>query len=438
MPEKHVIKHSATVQITNTISLLQRKAWNILLANAYDRLPKQDFFEVDIHELIEVLQFGKTNNEYLKESLKALMQSVVEWDVINKSGDKAWKASVLLANVEITGNTLIYSYSPMLKKMLYHPETYAKISLAMQNRFSSKYALALYELCVDFFIAKFGRGETPWIEIEDYKKLLAVEKDNYYSEFKNLNRYIIKEPVKEINEKSDLFIEVEYQRQSRKVFAIKFKISPNQNNNKLLDKLKRVEEATKQAELPLEQENNHINVKNMLEEYGLTRVQIKEIMDKHDIKYILEILDFVEIKIRADKIENISAFTYKALKEDYRPKKSLKEKLLADSKKIKAEMEIKAIEHEKLKNEADKDYSTYREKMVDDYLNSLDPADRQKIMDVFVNSLSGITKEFYYKDGLKSIIIKKALIVFMGDNYLKNSLQTFDDYFEKWLNEHAG
>ena len=140
MTEKHVIKHSATVQITNTISLLQRKAWNILLANAYDRLPKQDFFEVDIYELIEVLQFGKTNNEYLKESLKALMQSVVEWDVINKSGDKVWKASVLLANVEILGNTLIYSYSPMLKKMLYHPETYAKISLAMQNRFSSKYA----------------------------------------------------------------------------------------------------------------------------------------------------------------------------------------------------------------------------------------------------------------------------------------------------------
>jgi len=63
--------------------------------------------------------------------------------------------------------------------------------------------------------------------------------------------------------------------------------------------------------------------------------------------------------------------------------------------------------------------------------------DRQELMDAFVNSLSGITKEFYQKDGLESIIIKKTFMVFVSDNYLKDSLQAFEDYFEKWLNEHA-
>jgi hypothetical protein len=31
---KEVIKHSAAVQIQNNITLLQRRAWNVLLANA--------------------------------------------------------------------------------------------------------------------------------------------------------------------------------------------------------------------------------------------------------------------------------------------------------------------------------------------------------------------------------------------------------------------
>jgi hypothetical protein len=36
-----VIKHSAAIQIQNSISLLQRRAWNILLANAYEELPTE-------------------------------------------------------------------------------------------------------------------------------------------------------------------------------------------------------------------------------------------------------------------------------------------------------------------------------------------------------------------------------------------------------------
>ena len=36
-----VIKHSAAIQIQNNITLLQRRAWNVLLANAYDELPSR-------------------------------------------------------------------------------------------------------------------------------------------------------------------------------------------------------------------------------------------------------------------------------------------------------------------------------------------------------------------------------------------------------------
>ena len=47
---KSVIKHSAAVQISNSINLIQRRAWNILLANAYYDLPEKEIFEVDYDE----------------------------------------------------------------------------------------------------------------------------------------------------------------------------------------------------------------------------------------------------------------------------------------------------------------------------------------------------------------------------------------------------
>jgi len=40
--ENEVIKASAAIQIEGKITLLQRRAWNVLLARAYDELPAKD------------------------------------------------------------------------------------------------------------------------------------------------------------------------------------------------------------------------------------------------------------------------------------------------------------------------------------------------------------------------------------------------------------
>jgi hypothetical protein len=41
-PKKEVIKHSAAIQISSHITLLQRRMWNVLLANAYDELSTEE------------------------------------------------------------------------------------------------------------------------------------------------------------------------------------------------------------------------------------------------------------------------------------------------------------------------------------------------------------------------------------------------------------
>jgi hypothetical protein len=222
--KKEVIKHSAAIQIHNNITLLQRRAWNILLANAYDELPTKEEHHITLFDLIHRLEFDSKNEDYLRESLIALITCAVEWNILGKDKRTKWGVSTLLADVEIEDGICNYSYGPKLRRRLHNPSMYALINLSMQNRFESKYALALWELCVDFLDASRNAGETRFIPLEDFMDIMGVERGGYAKEFKVLNRFVITPAVREINAVTDFHVEAEYKRQNRKVVAIKFKV----------------------------------------------------------------------------------------------------------------------------------------------------------------------------------------------------------------------
>ena len=100
---------------------------------------------------------------------------------------------------------------------------YARISLSLQNKFDSKHALALWELCLDYLDESRNYGETPYIPLEQYRKLMGMSED-MYPLFKDLNKYVIKASITEINDVTDFNVTVEYARNSRKVVAIKFRV----------------------------------------------------------------------------------------------------------------------------------------------------------------------------------------------------------------------
>lgn len=98
---KEIIKHSSAIQIENSISLLQRKAWNVLFARAYDKLPEEEIHHVNVQELTGVLGYGSTNHRHLKDSIKALVTAGVEWNVLNKDKEEEWGVTTLLAQAQI-------------------------------------------------------------------------------------------------------------------------------------------------------------------------------------------------------------------------------------------------------------------------------------------------------------------------------------------------
>jgi plasmid replication initiation protein len=223
LEKKDVIKHSGAIQVSaNQISLLQRKIWNILLANAFDDLLSKDEYSIKIKDLAEILKFDSNDIELVKEAVTKMQKVLVQWNVLEKD-DEAWISSQFLGEVNITKQSGVYLYlGKISQKKLYNPTMYAKISLAVQSKFRSKYALILYELCLDYFIKKQGKGETPWIDVEDFRKLMGADNDKYYSNFKYLNRKVLNVALNEVNKESDIFIKVSRRMESRKVVALNF------------------------------------------------------------------------------------------------------------------------------------------------------------------------------------------------------------------------
>ena len=60
--------------------------------------------------------------------------------------------TTLLAQAKIKRGICTYAYSPEIRRRLHNPRMYARLSLRMQNKFESKHAQALWELCADYLV----------------------------------------------------------------------------------------------------------------------------------------------------------------------------------------------------------------------------------------------------------------------------------------------
>ena len=218
-----VIKASPAIQIQSKITHLQRRAWNVLLANAYNELPNTDIHRVSVVELARKLGYASNDSEHLKETLEALGACQVKWNLLNKDKKERWGFANLLASAEIENGICTYAFAPHLRHQLHNPRIYTKLNLRLQNQFTSKYALVLWEICFDYFDTDRDQGETPFIPLETFRELMGLEK-NEYSVFKALNRNVIKPAIKEINDLTDYHVEVERKRLGRKIAELKFRI----------------------------------------------------------------------------------------------------------------------------------------------------------------------------------------------------------------------
>lgn len=202
MKRREVIKSSIFIHTCHNLTTLQHQLWNFLLAHAYDNLLSKCEHQIPMQDIQHYVR--SRNLAHIKNSLIQLTAAATHVVHQKTGGPTLHGLFTLLENVRFVDAYCYYSYPTDVAKLLrYHKNSYAKIDLELQLRFVSKYALILYELCLDYVDV----GQTPSFPIETFRLYLGLG-PNYCINFGELNFRIIKKALVEINTKTSLMVQM--------------------------------------------------------------------------------------------------------------------------------------------------------------------------------------------------------------------------------------
>lgn len=302
-----------------------------------------------------------------------------------------------------------------MKSVLSSLDIYGRINLFVQAKFNSTYSLVLYENCVRFKTIH----QTSWMSLDLFRSLMGVPEDKY-PEFKEFKRNVLNVAIKEVNQKSDIYIEPQFKKSGRSVSAIQFLISENESYQPSFKKLQRIENssATPQQQSTL--------METLVTEFGLSEKQASQTISAYSNDYIIEKINLVKAK---KNIEHLGAYLLSALKKDY--KKSTGRLI---------QKQDRAVENSYLREAKEaseilplkKKYMSYKLKTYIGFMNKQAENIQSIIRDTFEKMLKPNAQvfRFYKKDGLESPYVTSDFINFIDQKFpnIVGEYFSFDDY----------
>jgi Initiator Replication protein, WH1/Initiator Rep protein, WH2 len=193
---------------TGSLSLTDRRVINVLYANAGNQLCDDVTHVIGIAEL----RGSHKGSERVTDSIRRLMKTLVEVPTKDRKGRPATKLVPVLSDTTISDDEdnpagqVVYSFSPGMRDIIKDSTLWGRVRSAVVFAFTSKYALALYELIT----ARINLRHV-WREeftVEDIRALLGVP-DGKLERIPNLLQRVIQPAVLEVNGLADFGVKIE-------------------------------------------------------------------------------------------------------------------------------------------------------------------------------------------------------------------------------------
>lgn len=416
--ELELKKHVGSIHCSNSLSLLQRKISNVLLYHAFDELLVQEEHSITIKTLCTMISYSSHDYDSIKKALRALISTIIEWNLLGENKERQeedWNASSMLASVGFRNGICTYSYSSHLKKLLYMPEMYGRINIAIQAKFKSNYGLALYENCVRYQ----NLPHTRWFPLITFRKLMGVP-DHKYVVFRDFKRRVLDKSVEEVNLYADINVEPEIERQGHQVNRIRFKLTKVSKDAQL---------ASVMAVVP-EQEGQGAILTMLVDEFGFSHVHASKTLKQFAPDYIHEKIAIVKASaaFKAKRILNSAAYLTRALNDDY----------VAPSK-IAAVPLVKTYQPDNQEQDLYAQYQQYESDKVDRTYEQLPEAQQVKLLTEFEHYLTQTKNQFvfgkYNERGLSNRIVGSIFRNFLRLHYTALLPTPFS--FEEFLAERG-
>lgn len=214
--EKLAIKNLILSNATD-LTLSDRRLYNYLLLHAFNRLSKSLDFKIPMTELEGVYGAGLPPVERLKESLRRLLRTLVEFE----DSSRRWIITSLLERAELdeSEGRLYYSYPLRGRQLFMNPYTLERCLI--QAHFVQKYSNFLYEILSE---ANYIKQTTVSLEIADLRGRLHIP-DNKLSNYSDLERFALAPALNEINSYAGFAVKFHTKRKGMKVTHVIFEIT---------------------------------------------------------------------------------------------------------------------------------------------------------------------------------------------------------------------
>jgi plasmid replication initiation protein len=234
-------KPTSTIEISNDLSLVQRMAYAVILKH-YHSAPKPSkggFRCVSVPDLCKAMGYVKKDFFYLDDQLLKLQKTTIQW-LGDKKGE--FKRVNFFSYTELKDGIFYYDFHPVLERHIADKKnSFNLLELGSMRLLKKKHSIALYEIVAGFRPnPKSGYNSgTAFHDVDYWRKLLTGSSETY-PDYKDFNRYILKQAMLEINAKTDLSISMVSHKIKRAVCRIKFEVSDNVSYDRRANKASRV------------------------------------------------------------------------------------------------------------------------------------------------------------------------------------------------------
>ena len=303
MENNLIVKSNKLIEARYSLSLNEQKI--ILYAASKLDTSKDSFntLELETREFMELLNTTVFRYTEIKELVTGLMSKQVKIETDKDDLVANWVSSIYY--VKNSGVIELEFSHRLIPYLLQLKERFTRYQLKNILYLKNKHSVRIYELMKQY--QTIGHRT---FTIEELKELLMLE--DKYNQFRDFNKSVIKQSMDEINELTDINIDVEQVKRGRKVVALKYIIQSKYDNSYINFLNKNYDIKEFKSKCGLDKEN--FDSQQIIELFTIATEVLIDPEQEDLFEYIR--LNYLHI-LKNKKVINKYSYLKKALNEDF-------------------------------------------------------------------------------------------------------------------------
>ena len=207
------------------------KTFVALVSLTKGKIQNQRQFQMPVREVMSEIGISSNNYEALREYVKTLMETVLDFNIHRQDNNPGWRMAQILGPSELNNGVISFEFTEPVWEKLKDPIIYAYITRKGVYSFKSKYEIALYNWFTRLLVPNHDNvmcEESIKFILND---VLHIDKKSLktYGSYMRLNDKILKKSIEYINQQTNINVKYDGIRDGRTVTRIRFLITRQAN-----------------------------------------------------------------------------------------------------------------------------------------------------------------------------------------------------------------